>query len=467
MMRMLELINGIVCGIPSLLMILGAGTYLSIRTRFAQIRYFPKALQAFFKQLTGKEANSNGTTSYQALYTALAATVGTGNLAGVAGAIAIGGPGSIFWMWVCGILGMATKFAEATLAVHYRVKNKENGYVGGPMYMIERGLPRKYRFLAVIYCMLGGIAAFGVGNATQVNAVIGGINSAILAYHGVPTMLRNVAMGAVFAAIIAAMLTGGMKRISRLTEQLVPIASLFYIMLCLGALIICRRELTGAFAAIICGAFSPKAVTGGAVISALSVLRVGAARGVFTNEAGLGTAAIAHAAANVEHPVEQGFMGIVEVFIDTIVICTLTALVILCSGTDITYGVDNGANLTTSAFARIYGDWVCIPLAISLCLFAIASILGWALYGGRCLQYLFGDKAWSPFVFLQAVMVVVGACLQTGTVWLLAEIVNGLMAIPNLTVLMLLSPNLARLVDTYRNRARNLTGELNHLRHFG
>ena len=452
MVRILEAINRVVCGVPSLIMIIGVGMYLTVRTRFAQILLFPRALKSFAKQFAGRDLKDAGTSSYQALCTALAATVGTGNLAGVAGALTIGGPGAIFWMWVCGILGMATKFAEATLAVRYRIKKKGDMFVGGPMYMIEKGLPGRYRSLAVIYCLFGGIAAFGVGNATQVNAAVGGINSAMQAYNRELTEMDTLLVGVILAIVIAVMLMGGMKRIGRITEQLVPIASVFYILLCMGVLIMYRGSVGNAFSAILQGALDPQAVTGGSVASVLIALRVGAARGVFTNEAGLGTAGIAHASAKVNHPVEQGLMGIMEVFLDTIVICTMTALVILCSGIEIPYGADNGASLTTAAFARVYGGWVSIPLAISLCLFAVASILGWGLYGGRCLQYLFGEKAWKPFVILQSAVVVVGACLQTGTIWLLAEIVNALMAIPNLTALVLLCPELVRLVEVYRNR---------------
>ena len=451
-MRYLETINRFVCGVPALLFILGVGIYLSVRTRFAQIRFFPRSLRMFAKQITGNSNGSDETSSYQAFCTALAATVGTGNLAGVAGAITIGGPGAVFWMWICGILGMITKFGEATLAVYYRVRKSDGTYIGGPMYMIEKGLPEKYRLLAMLYCMMGVVAAFGVGNSTQINAVIGGINSAFNTYDISLPMTWKLVLGIFFAVTITLLMLGGMKRIGRATERMVPLASLFYIVLCIGALIICRHRVAETFSAIFRGAFLPKAVTGGVIGSMFISLRVGAARGVFTNEAGLGTASIAHAASNVKYPADQGLMGIMEVFIDTLVICTMTALVILSSGMEIPYGFDNGASVTAAAFVSVYGDWVSIPLAISLCLFAIASILGWGLYGGRCLQYLFGDGAWKPFVLVQAIVVVVGACLETGAVWLVAETVNALMAIPNLLTLVLLCPRLVILIKEFEKK---------------
>lgn len=450
MTNALEFINRIVWGAPALLLILGIGLYLSFRTGFAQLVFFPKALRAFAARFCVREKSADGVSPYQALCTALAATVGTGNLAGVAGAIAIGGPGAVFWMWVCAFFGMATKYAEATLAVRYRVKNDSGEYVGGPMYMIRQGLGRRWQWLAGIYCFFGVVAAFGVGNATQVNAVIGGVNSAVAAYGGRMGKNGDLLLGVALAALITMMLLGGAKRIGVIAEQLVPFASIAYLLLGGGVLVSRASAIPAAFSAILQGAFSPQAITGGMIGSAFQALRVGASRGVFTNEAGMGTASIAHAAAKVDHPAEQGLMGIMEVFLDTIVICTMTALVILCSGVAIPYGDDEGVVLTTRAFSRIYGDWVSIPIAIALCCFAIATVLGWGLYGARCAQYLFGEKAWRPFVLLQAATVIVSAVLKTGTVWMLSETVNGLMAIPNLIALAWLSPELARLTKEYK-----------------
>ena len=456
MVRFLEMINQIVWGIPALVLILGVGIFLSIRTHFSQFTLFPKAFHTFLSHFKRNKTEKEGVSPYQALCTALAATVGTGNLAGVAGAIAIGGPGSIFWMWICALLGMVTKFAEATLAIRYRVRNADGEYVGGPMYMIRRGMGEKWKWLASVYCFFAVVASFGVGNATQINAVIGGVNSAITAFGGKESNVGNLAMGVILAVLITVMLLGGAKRIGSISERLVPFASAAYLLLGIVVLIVRAEAIPDAFAAIIQGAFSPRAATGGMLGSAFSALRVGASRGVFTNEAGMGTASIAHASAQVDHPVEQGLMGIMEVFLDTILICTMTALVILCSGVRIPYGTDTGAWLTTQAFSAVCGNWVSIPIALSLCCFAIATVLGWGLYGARSAQYLFGESAWKFFVYMQAVTVILGAVLRTGTVWMLSEIVNGLMAIPNLIALARLSPELVRLTEQYRKRARSV-----------
>ena len=449
MKEVLESINGIVWGVPALILILGVGLYLSIRTGFAQITLFPRALRSFLRKFRCREA-TDGVSPMQALCTALAATVGTGNLAGVAGAMAIGGPGSIFWMWICALLGMVTKYAEATLAVRYRVRcNGE--WIGGPMYVIQNGLGEKWRWLSMLYAFFGVVAAFGVGNATQINAVITGVNEAVLFFGGTPTPAGNLIMGAVLAAVIALMLLGGARRIGRTAETLVPFAAAAYLLLGLLVLIARIQDIPAAFAAIFEGAFSPWSVTGGIVGSFLTTLRIGVSRGVFTNEAGMGTASIAHAGAEVTHPAEQGLMGIVEVFLDTIVICTMTALVILVSGVPIPYGVDIGAVLTTRAFEAVCGGWVSVFIAAALCCFAFATVLGWGLYGARCAQYLFGSDVRRSFALLQAVTVVLSAVLNTGTVWLLSEIVNGLMAIPNLIALAALSTELRRLTIDYRH----------------
>lgn len=449
MSEFIDFANGFVWGAPALVLILGVGLFLSLRTSFAQLTLFPRTVRLFFEKLRGGTSD-DGVSSFQALCTALAATVGTGNLVGVAGAIALGGPGSIFWMWVCALLGMATKFAEATLAVHFRVKAGRE-YLGGPMYMISRGLGKQWIILAAVYSFFGLFAAFGVGNATQINAVITGINQVISQAGGQPTWKSNLILGILLALIVGAMLLGGAKRIGETAELLVPFISCAYILLCVGVLIGRVQEIPRALASIITGAFSPRAVTGGMLGSCFQALRIGVSRGVFTNEAGMGTASIAHASARVDHPVQQGMMGIMEVFLDTVVICTMTALVILCSGVPIPYGEDPGAALTTAAFSTFYGSWVSVFLALALCLFAFATILGWGLYGARCAQYLFGTAAWKYFALAQTAMVVVSAVLETGTIWSLAETVNGLMAVPNLIALVLLSDVLRKLTCEYKN----------------
>ena len=442
-------VYGIVWGTPTLLLILGTGILMSLKTGFAQLRLLPRACRDFFAKLTGRGGQQEGISSFQALCTALAATVGIGNLAGVAGAIALGGPGAVFWMWVCALLGMAVKFAEATLAVHFRRKGADGNWIGGPMYMIESGMDPKWKFLGAVYCFFGVVAAFGMGNATQVNAVLGGIREAARSFGAEPAPMWDLIIGIMLAVIIGAVLLGGAKRIARAAELLIPFAAGGYVLLCVIVLCLRRQALAGAVATILEGAFCPRAVTGGAVGSFLVVLRTGVSRGVFTNEAGMGTASIAHAGAWVDHPVRQGLMGIMEVFLDTIVICTMTALVILTSGVTIDFGTDVGAALTSRAFCAVLGDWAGVAIALALCLFAFATILGWGLYGARCAEYLFGEGVWRKFAVIQMIAVVLGAAVNTAMLWRMAEIVNGLMAVPNLIALWVLSPKIKHLLQDF------------------
>ena len=449
MAGLLDKLYCLIWGVPALVLIIGVGVYLSIRTGFAQLGLFPRACRSFWQRLTGKETAAEGVSPFQALCTALAATVGTGNLAGVAGALAIGGPGAIFWMWICAFLGMVVKLAEAALAVRYRVcENGEN--LGGPMYIISRGMGKRWRWLAGVYAFFGVVAAFGVGNATQINTVITGINDCITAFGGSSSRSLDMIMGVVLAIFVLILFLGGARRIGAAAEKLVPFAATGYLLLGLFVLLTRLDAIPGAFADILRGAFSPQAVTGGLVGSVMTTLRIGVSRGVFTNEAGMGTAGIAHGSADVRHPVDQGLMGIMEVFLDTIVICTMTALVILCSGVAIPYGMDAGVSLTADAFSYVLGPWVKLFIALSLCLFAFATVLGWGLYGARCAQYLLGKNIWIPFAALQAVTVILGAVLNTALIWKLAEIVNGLMAIPNLLSLAVLAPELARMIYEYK-----------------
>lgn len=450
MTKFISNLNAIVWGIPALLLILGVGLYLSLSLEFVQLRLLPRALKAFVQKLR-PEKGGEGTSSFRCLCTALAATVGTGNLVGVAGAICLGGPGAIFWMWVCGILGMATKFAETTLAVRFRVKTPD-GYAGGPMYTMIYGMGERFRPLAVCYCVFGVIAAFGVGNAAQVNAVVVSVNGILSRWGRGGTNGENLLLGLLLAALVGAVLIGGAKRIGSVAERLVPFLAAAYILMCAGVLAVKAKEIPMAFSDIIQGAFSPKAVTGGMLGSAFQTLRIGCSRGVFTNEAGMGTASIAHASAQVDHPAEQGLMGMIEVFLDTIVLCTLTALVILVSGVNIPYGADAGTELTAAAFTAIYGEGAAVVLTLALGCFAIATILGWGLYGARCLEFLAGPKSWKYFALAQTAAVVLGAVLDTAMVWQLAETVNGLMAIPNLITLAALTPELKRLTKEYRKQ---------------
>lgn len=438
-------IHDAILGLPAAALILGVGLYLTIQLGFPQLVLLPKALGLFFRRMfAGKPLE--GVSSFQALCTALAATVGTGNLVGVAGAICLGGPGAMFWMWVCAFFGMATKYSEAALAVRCRVKTPD-GYAGGPMYTMTCGLGQGFRLLAKVYCVFGILAAFGVGNAAQINAVVTGVNGAVSRFGGEPSLRGNLMMGLILAVLAGFLLFGGAKRIGAAAELLVPIAAGCYILLCIGVLLVFRRRIPAAFGQILAGAFCPRAVTGGILGSAFRALSVGCRRGVFTNEAGMGTASIAHACAEAE-PAEQGLMGMVEVFLDTIVICTLTALVILVSGVPIPYGVDVGGELTTAAFSQVYGAGTSLFLAGALILFAIATILGWGLYGARCAQFLFGG--WKGFAAAQTAMVVLGAVLDTQVVWQLSETANGLMAIPNLICLAALTGELRRITKDYK-----------------
>ena len=315
------------------------------------------------------------------------------------------------------------------------------------MYIIQNGMGQSWHWLAALYSFFGVVAAFGVGNATQINAVIGAVNSAISGFGIGQSITGNLIIGSVLALLIAGILMGGMKRIGTIAERLIPFAAAVYILLCLTVLTICSDQIPNAFRQIFAGAFCPSAVTGGVIGSSFQALRVGAARGVFTNEAGMGTAAIAHSSASGSNAHEQALMGIVEVFLDTIVICTMTALVILCSGTEILYGIDQGILLTSNAFAAVIGNWVSILIALLLCCFAIATVIGWGLYGFRCAQFLFGEGAYRWFVWLQVVTVILTAVLRTDTVWLLSEIVNGLMSVPNLIAICALRKNLLTFDD--------------------
>lgn len=450
MLELLDRINGVVWGLPTVALILAVGFRLSLRTGFAQIRLFPAAVRKLVSNLRGG-TDDDSVTPVQALCTALAATAGTGNLVGVAGAIALGGPGTVFWMWICAVFGMMIKFAEATLAVRYQ-KRKDGETVAGPMYMILSGFSGKWHPMAFLYAALGLCASFGIGNATQINAVVSAAHQAA-DFLGVSLSRGGcLLLGLVLAILVWLMLSGGARRIGSIAELLVPVVSGGYTVLCLWALWKQRSSLPTVLMAILTGAFSPRAVTGGLIGSMFQTLRIGISRGVFTNEAGLGTAAIAHGGAIVRHPAEQGLFGILEVFLDTIVICTMTALVILTSGVPIDYGTDSGAALTVQAFSSVCGQWVSIFLTVALACFAVATILGWGLYGIRCAQFLFGTKRNLLFALMQSVMVVCSAVMNTRLIWSLAEMMNGLMAIPNLIALMGLSNQFCELVAEYEKK---------------
>ena len=446
-------VNNFIWGVPAMVCIFGVGLYLRIRNNFLQIRKFPYAIRTTLGRIFRKRSASDGAiTPFQAVCTALAATVGTGNIAGVAGAIAIGGPGAIFWMWVSALFGMCTKFAEVTLAVHFREINANWELVGGPMYYIKNGLGKKWNWLAYLFAAFGVLTVFGTGNATQVNTITTAINSALLNYNIISesaVSTSNLIIGIVIAILIAMILLGGIKRIGQVTEKLVPFMALLYILLGLGVILLNIQNVPSVFVSIFKGAFQPSAVTGGIIGSMFLSIKKGVSRGIFSNEAGLGTGSIAHACADTKKPVKQGMFGIFEVFTDTIVICTLTALVILCSGVPITYGEAAGAELTILGFTSTYGNWVSIFTAVAMCCFAFSTALGWGLYGARCIEFLFSEKVIKPFMVVYALVAILGATANLGLMWNIAETFNGLMAIPNLIALFLLSGTVVRLTKEY------------------
>ena len=443
-----NVVNNFIWGVPAMICIIGVGLVLSFRTRFLQIRKFPYAMKVTIGRMFRKKQAADGAmTPFQAVCTALAATVGTGNIAGVAGAIAIGGPGAVFWMWISALLGMCTKFSEVTLAVHFREKNDKGEFVGGPMYYIKNGLKKHWHWLAYLFAAFGVITVFGTGNATQVNTITTAIDSALFNYGIISrdsASTINLVIGIVLAVLLALILLGGIKRIGQVTEKLVPFMALFYVVLALGVVILNINHVPAVFKEIVEGAFSPASVTGGVVGSFFMSMKKGVSRGIFSNEAGLGTGSIAHACADTRKPVKQGFFGIFEVFVDTIVICTLTALVILCSEVPITYGQAAGAELTISGFTATYGNWVSLFTAVAMCCFAFSTIIGWGLYGARCIEFLFGTKVNKPFMFVYSLVAIVGATLDLGLLWSIAETFNGLMAIPNMIALFALSGVVAK-----------------------
>ena len=446
-------VNNFLWGVPAMVCIIGVGLYLSIRTGFLQIRKFPYAIRTTIGRMFRKKDASDGAiTPFQAVCTALAATVGTGNIAGVAGALAIGGPGAVFWMWVSALLGMCTKFSEVTLAVQFRETNADGELVGGPMYYIKNGLPKCWHWLAYLFAAFGVLTVFGTGNATQVNTITTAINSALTNYNLLKSdqiSTSNLIIGIVITIMIAMILLGGIKRIGQVTEKLVPFMALLYIVLALGVILLNLHVVPSVFASIIEGAFHPSAVTGGVVGSLFLSMKKGVSRGIFSNEAGLGTGSIAHACADTRKPVKQGMFGIFEVFTDTILICTLTALVILCSQVSIPYGQAAGAELTIQGFTATYGNWVSIFTAVAMCCFAFSTILGWGLYGARCIEFLFSSKVTKPFMVVYSLVAILGATADLGLMWNIAETFNGLMAIPNLIALFLLSGTVVKLTKAY------------------
>ena len=432
-------LNGFVWGPVMLALLVGTGIYLTCRTGWIQVRRFGYIMKSTVGSLFRKSEKDHGSnlSPFQAVTTALAGTVGTGNIAGVTGAIFVGGPGAVFWMWVSAFFGMCTKYAEIALSIQYRETDEGGAHRGGPMYYIEKGLGRGWKPLAVLFALFGGFASFGIGNISQSSEIAGAMNG----LFGIDPLVTGILL----AVIVGVVIIGGVKRIGQVTEKLVPGMAVIYIVCALIVVFANVSAVPGVFASIFKGAFNPAAVTGGAAgISIKLAMTKGVGRGVFSNEAGLGSAPIAHAATSEKNPVKQGLYGIFEVFMDPIVICTLTSLVVLCSGAaDGNYGNAAAAGVPTAVagFATVFGDKAgSLILAVGLLLFATSTILGWALYGTRCAEFLFGSKIIRPYQIIFCLVVVAGAVADLTLVWDISDTLNGLMSIPNLIALLLLSP---------------------------
>lgn len=448
-------------GIFMCLLLVGTGAYISVCTGFMQFRHFGHIIRNTIVKAFQKDkrtADKGEITPFQALCTALAATVGTGNIAGVTGAIVLGGPGAVFWMWVAALLGMCTKYAEIVLAVKYREKNQKGEWVGGPMYYIKNGLGKGWGWLGTMFAVFGSIAAFGIGSMTQINTIAGTFVTAVdsvtaqsIAGTAGETTLRWI-VGIVVALLAALVIIGGIKRLGSVTEKLVPAMSVFYI---IGSLIVIIANIGNigmVFASIFQAAFTGEAVVGGVSgFVLMNAIKRGVGRGVFSNEAGLGSAPIAHASTSETNPVKQGLYGVFEVFADTIVICTLTALVVLCSNI-VPWGNAElaGAGTTINAFGTVFGpQFSSIFIAIAIFFFAFSTILSWSLYGQRCFGYLTRNRGVIVYQALFVASVVLGAVMKLSLAWDIADTLNGFMAIPNLIALLALSGTVVKLTKEY------------------
>ena len=450
-------LNGIVWGWPCLILLVGTGVYYTIRCGGVQFKWFGYIMKnTIGKIFEKKEAGEGAVTPFQAVCTALAATVGTGNIAGVTGAIALGGPGAVFWMWISALFGMCTKFAEVTLAIHFRERNDKGVWVGGPMYYISKGLGKNWKWLGSLFALFGMLAAFGIGNMTQINSIVTSISGTINSFTPINVNTANLIIGIIVAIFCGIVLIGGLKRIGQVTEKLVPFMAVIYILSALVIFFAHIGNIGNVLRSIFVGAFTPSAVVGGAAgVTISAAVKRGVGRGVFSNEAGLGSAPIAHAAADTDSAVRQGCFGVFEVFADTIVICTLTAFAVLMSGTPINFGQAAGADLTIAAFGTTFGRVGGIIISVGLTLFATSTILSWCLYGTRCAEFLFKTtKIIKPYQVIFCLIIVLGAVTELSLVWDIADTLNGLMALPNLVGLLALSPIVIKLTREYFNGVR-------------
>ncbi|WP_144778501.1 alanine/glycine:cation symporter family protein [Marinobacter maritimus] len=439
-------INGLVWGPPMLILILGAGLFLSLGLKLMPILKIGAGFRLLWGGRSSAGAESDGEIPpFQALMTALSATVGTGNIAGVATAVFLGGPGALFWMWLTALVGMATKYSEAVLAVRFREVDERGAHVGGPMYYIRNGLGKKWAWMGVLFAIFAAIAGFGIGNTVQANSVADVMETTF----GLPHWISGI----ILMVLVGMVLIGGIKRIGRVASALVPFMALSYLVAGLVVLSINYAEIPAAFSMIFKHAFSPTAAEGGFAGAAVwAAIRFGVARGIFSNEAGLGSAPIAHAAAQTKDPVRQGMVAMLGTFLDTIIICSITGLVIITSGAW-TSG-ESGASLTSMAFSHALpgiGDYI---VAISLAVFAFTTLLGWSFYGERSVEFLFGVKAIVPYRIAWVLAIPVGATVNLGLIWLIADTLNAMMALPNLVALLLLSPVVFKLTKEYFEKER-------------
>lgn len=457
-MDMIASINAALChivwGPPMMTLLLGVGLFLTIRTDCVQFRHFGYAMRhTLGKLFQTSQAQAGAVSPFQALTTALAATVGTGNIVGITCAVTLGGPGAVFWLWVSGGIGMVTKYAEVVLAVKYRKRNTHGDWVGGPMYYITGGLGHQWKWPAALFALFGALAAFGIGNAVQVSSITDAIHTAFSIFfpRQADRHSLNLAVGLIVAAIAAVTLLGGISRLGQITQLLIPFVSIAYITACIIVLICHARKLPAVFAAIIKGAFAPASVVGGVGgFTMKQCMEWGIKRGIFSNEAGLGSAPIAHAATSESDPVKQGFFGIFEVFADTIVICTISALTLLVSGIDLPYGTVGTTALNAKALGTVFGDELgALIIAVGITLFALATVLSWGLYGLRCCEYLLGSKGNTLYLWAYVFVILVGAVMEPSLVWEIADTLNGMMAIPNLIALVGLSGVVAKLTKEY------------------
>ena len=434
----LNVLNSFVWGPVMLVLILGTGLFLTLGLRLMPVRRIGYGFHMLW--LGRKESGEGDISPFKALMTSLSATIGTGNIAGVATAIFLGGPGALFWMWCTALVGMATKYAEAVLAVHFREIDEQGNHVGGPMYYIRNGLSRNWAWLGTAFAVFGALAGFGIGNTIQANSVADALNSKL----GVPHLLT----GLIMAIMVALVLIGGIRRIADVAGKLVPFMAFSYVIAGLVVLAMNASELPAAFGLIFTHAFTPVAATGGfAGAAVMAAIRFGVARGIFSNEAGLGSAPIAHAAATTDNPVRQGTVAMLGTFIDTLVICSITGLVIIVSGAW-TSG-ETGATLSSVAFETALPGFGGYIVTFGLSIFAFTTLLGWSFYGEKCVEYLFGIRSIVPFRILWVLAVPVGATAQLSFIWLVADTLNALMALPNLIALLLLSPLVFRLTRSY------------------